>query len=192
MKNDMPGLILSKGYNFILLVIAALMFSGCSNHAIFIPNREVIPNPEGLKLEERISRHWSRRPERVFYVYRDSNDNYVQHGPDTWFFYDGEIKFKENYSYGKKSGLSEFWYQNGHKQGEITYSNGKMTGKALSWHKNGKRHIEKTWIDGVLTGMELRWDKKGTLRAEILWQDNIILDKKFWDKKGRPLVNLSL
>ena len=175
--------------HIVLIIITGLsfIFINCGAHPVFIPNRESIESPEGVILEERLSRHWSRRPERLYYVYRDSLDNYIQHGPDTWFYLDGTVKFRESYLFGKKHGISEFWFSNGHKQGEIHYDQGKMNGKAISWHKNGQKHIEKMWIKGMLTGKEIRWDKKGIKRMEILWADNKIITKLFWDKKGNSV-----
>lgn len=166
------------------LLAAGIILTSCFSSRPPAPNREITLARDGRKIEERITRTLSRRPRKIFHVYKDSISNYIKHGPYTEYYLTGSVKYEAYYNSDKLDSLSVFWYPNGHKQGEIQYQDGLLHGLAQTWHKNGLLHTEKVWSHGKLNGKEVLRDDNGRLIKEIIWKDNKIISKKIWDKKG--------
>ncbi|MGL1903900.1 MAG: hypothetical protein OCC49_17310 [Fibrobacterales bacterium] len=151
-------------------------------------NRCVQVSEDGREVEERIERTLSRRPRRIYYVYRDPSDNWIQHGRDVIYYVKGSIKFEEHFFEGNKHGKSESWYESGGKQGELNYEQGKIDGKSFTWWPNGKKRTEKNWTMGVLNGSAIEWTEEGIKRSEIIWVNNKIIKKFKFDEKGRIIT----
>ena len=137
------------------------------------PEPKQILLPDGKTVEERIERDFSGRVVRVFQEYRDTAGNYVRHGSDRRYYRYGQPKYAEQYRDGKLEGLSEFWYENGAKQGELPYRDGKPHGQALTWYPDGKKKSETGWADGRLDGTSREWNEKGEKTGEVLWRNNM-------------------
>ena len=133
----------------ILLLISSFLFLGCFSCPPPTLECDKVLMNSGKVLNVRITRHYSLRPKRKYYVYRDSLDNYIQEGEDLHYFLNGQLKMREYFFEGKRRGLSELWYFNGQKKGELFYKNGVLDGDVISWYNNGKIKKRKTirnWI----------------------------------------------
>ena len=161
---------LSAGFVLFLLIGLA----GCAGSAPPPPDRSRIQAPDGKWVEQRITRHFSRRPEEIYYVYRDTAGNYIRHGSDTHYYLDGQVKFEEHYRDGQLDSVTEFWYPNGAKQGELPYRDGKPDGKAITWFPNGKKKSEKNWSAGQMNGPSIEWNEKGAKVKEVIWNHNAL------------------
>lgn len=157
-----------------LPVLLPLLFAACAGSPPPEPDRRKIQSPDGKWLEQRIVRHPSRRPQEIFYVYRDPSGNFIRHGSDTHYFADGQVKLEEHYRDGALDSVTETWYPNGTKEGELPFREGKPHGKATTWYPDGMKKSEKSWSRGRLDGPAVEWDHKGQKRKEVLWKENKI------------------
>ena len=159
-------------FPLLLVLLLPFLFAACAGSPPPEADKRKIQSPDGKWLEQRIVRHPSRRPEEIFYVYRDSSGSFVRHGTDIHYFLDGQVKFEEHYKDGALDSVTEFWYPNGTKQGELPYLEGKPHGKATTWYPDGRKKSEKTWSRGQLDGPAVEWDPKGQKLKEVRWKEN--------------------
>jgi antitoxin component YwqK of YwqJK toxin-antitoxin module len=166
-------------------LLCLALWAGCASRSRSVaidPGPERITE-EGRTLERRVSLNYSGNPVEIFYVYRDSAGNYVEHGSHRHFYQYGQLKYVEHFRDGKLDGVSEFWYENGAKQGELPMTNGKPNGTALTWYPDGRKKSEKHWVNGQLDGPSIEWDAKGKKTSEILWSRNAVREVVYPPKR---------
>lgn len=137
-----------------------------------VPLQGQVRSADGRVLEERVELNFRGKPEVVFQVYQDSAGNFIRHGRARHYYLNGQLKFEERYRDGRLDSVTEFWYENGAKQGVLPFKEGKPHGMAVTWHPNGMKKSEKPWVDGKLHGLSREWDKKGRLLEEMRWERN--------------------
>jgi len=68
----------------------------------------------------------------------------------------------ENWSDGKKNGLSTKWFSNGVKMYERNYRDGKWHGAVTRWWPNGQKMYVRAYSKGIRHGKEATWRSDGT------------------------------
>ena len=169
-----------------LVPLAIPFFLGCFASLPPPPNREKIQAFDGRWVEQRVERNLSRRPMEVYYVYQDSNGNYLRHGTDTHYYMSGQVKMEEHYRNGLLDSITEFWHPNGNKRGELPYKDGKPHGRAVTWYPDGKKQSETNWENGLLNGPSLEWDENGNVVKKVVWKDNRVDSATAQDSTKAP------
>lgn len=71
------------------------------------------------------------------------------------------LALKIHYKDGKKDGLEEIFYRNGHLHFRVNYKGGQEDGLTEYFHTNGKLKSRATYKDGKEEGFSERFDKSG-------------------------------
>lgn len=71
------------------------------------------------------------------------------------------LALRIHYKNGKKDGLEEIFYRNGHLHFRINYKGGQEDGLTEYFHTNGKLKSRATYKDGKEEGLSERFDKSG-------------------------------
>ena len=84
----------------------------------------------------------------------------------------------ENWSKGRKNGLSIKWFSNGVKMYERNYKDGRWHGPVTRWWPNGQRMYVTAYTDGVKSEDEAKWKSDGTqFKAVVSSGSNLNKDK---------------
>lgn len=89
-----------------------------------------------------------------------------QHGQQTEWHYNGEMKFVGIMKDGKKHGQWQHWHENGKPQKEEYYLGGVKHGLEVNWFKDGTKEFESSFVDGVEHGRHITWWKNGKKGSE--------------------------
>jgi|GEM_PF-3327552 len=130
---------------------------------------------DSVRISLHLTRHMSGRVEQAFYVYEDSLGNQVQHGPEIFYFLDGQKKQVQYYRKGKLWGPATYWYDNGVRQGISFYREGKLDGVAKSWTEDGRLESIKYWKMGKLHGPQIDYNHEGQIIRQKWWNENRIV-----------------
>lgn len=71
------------------------------------------------------------------------------------------LALRIHYKDGKKDGLEEIFYRNGHLHFRVNYKGGQEDGLTEYFHTNGKLKSRATYKDGKEEGLSERFDKSG-------------------------------
>lgn len=88
---------------------------------------------------------------------------------------------------GLRSGVEQFWNEQGVLVDEGFYTQGKPTGSHRRWNEKGRLIEEIRYLDAKR--FEFRyWDEEGTLRMETLWPTDILCREKYWNVSSTSVV----
>ncbi len=128
--------------NTILILIALLFLTGCEKEVSSLQDRG------GVKYE--------------FNSETPFTGKYVE------YYKDGQKKFEEHLTLGKRHGLLTQWWGNGQKMQELNVKNGMNDGLFTSWYENGQKKEEVTWKGGRRTGLWTWWEPNGKKFEEMI------------------------
>ena len=93
---------------------------------------------------------------------------------------------KDNYKFGEKHGLSESFYENGQLRWKRNYKNGKLHGLYETFDENGQLGSKRNYKNGKLHGLYEAFYKNGQLgRRENYKFGKLHGLRKFFDKNGK-------
>jgi antitoxin component YwqK of YwqJK toxin-antitoxin module len=90
-----------------------------------------------------------------------------QHGQQTEWYSNGQMKFVGVMKEGKKHGKWQHWHDNGKPQKEEFFLNGVKHGPENEWLKDGVKKSETTFVDGIEHGRLTMWWENGKKSTEI-------------------------
>ena len=97
------------------------------------------------------------------------------HGPEIWFYGNGEKRYEATYRLGRKTGPETYWASGGKKRWEWTH-NEDGTSVWTQWWPGGGKKAESTWRNFKCHGTAKKWDKSGRLISEKTFVDGQMID----------------
>jgi antitoxin component YwqK of YwqJK toxin-antitoxin module len=129
--------------------------------------------------------------------YRDSEGNFVRHGPATRFYENGRKLAEQHFNHGELHGAEAMWFIEGRLKNQGQYVNGLEDGKwvtffddgtphtewhmrmgawhgpYIEWHSNGKKRLEVEFVDGKRQGPSITYDDQGVVALRTDYVDGI-------------------
>jgi hypothetical protein len=94
---------------------------------------------------------------------------YLLHGPQTWFYENGQKQWEVEYANGRKIGEETYWDEKGNVLWSWTHAEDGHSVWTQYW-PNGKKRAESGWRDFRAEGKAYLWDRSGELlREEFFW-----------------------
>lgn len=95
---------------------------------------------------------------------------------NTW--YKDEYLLEENFNDGIIDGRMSFFYKNGQKKWRHTYRDGVRDGLTTHWYSNGKKSKEGSFVNGDSIGLWNFWDENGNIIDQKQFRNrNILLNQ---------------
>ena len=115
-----------------------------------------------------------------------SSTNYVDgklDGPTVVYYTDGRKKSETNYRYGRKDGISRFWYSITNQniyyvEEEEHYEDGVLSGEFKKWYDQDQPEVEGQYSHGEKTGHWIKYDTDGSVISEGEYEHD--LKTGFW------------
>ena len=119
-----------------------------------------------------------------FDVYKDGQlkfeNNYTDGKKDGSFkewYENGQLSYEGNWKDGNKDGLWKKWYENGLLvKKEVNYKDGNIDGLWKEWYKNGQLSYEGNYKDGWEDGLQKNWFENGQLISESNYTNGVKID----------------
>jgi len=118
---------------------------------------------------------------------------FIDHGPWTLWYENGQVKAKGEYVKGKLDGVYQEWYDDGKPRAHGHYSKGskedvftlwdlqgakthewhyaanKQHGMRTIWYPNGRTKSQVEFVDGQMHGTLIEWDEEGEIIKEVIY-----------------------
>jgi antitoxin component YwqK of YwqJK toxin-antitoxin module len=168
---------------------------------VFVTGRPNIPEPEvatsRLELREgRLQQAGTTNPftgwmtERYPKGKRKSRTHVVNgrlDGISEGWYENGHRQVLEHFQNGVSNGLRCKWYPNGAKQSEAMIVQGKIQGPYRTWHQNGLPSEQVEMRDGQADGLSRAFYESGFLKAEARVHAGSVIEQKFWNDGEKRL-----
>jgi antitoxin component YwqK of YwqJK toxin-antitoxin module len=109
-----------------------------------------------------------------------------------WIFFSNNVKVsEEEFSNGKKHGLSQTFYPSGEVLEESEWKNGVQEGNYQVFFKTGKPFMQCKFSNGKRNGLCLSWFQNGRVEMQAHYQNNLRHGEwKFYNDQGEHLYTL--
>lgn len=115
-----------------------------------------------------------------------------QHGQQTEWYTNGQMKFTGIMKEGKKHGKWQQWRKNGKLQKEEFFLNGVKHGPEVNWFEDGTKEFESSFVDGVEHGKHITWWKNGNKGSELHVKQGIAHGPAtWWNENGTVSLRLN-
>ena len=102
------------------------------------------------------------------------------------------IKVLEQFSDGKRDGLSIELYQSGRLKHKECFKDNLLHGRRTEWYFKGRKKMEGNWNEGKKDGLEKWWYGNGEQKSEKIFNDGKFMSAVVWKPNGEkcPVTNL--
>jgi len=104
-----------------------------------------------------------------------ANDGrFLLHGPENWYYENGQKMREANYELGYKVGTETYWSKDGKKQWVWEYN---KDGKDIwtQWWANGLKKSVSEWKNFKADGTAICWDRAGNVISQVEFKDGTII-----------------
>ena len=102
------------------------------------------------------------------------------------------LKVLEQFSAGKRDGLSIELYQSGRLKLKECFKDDLLHGPRIEWYFKGRKKMEGNWNEGKKDGLEKWWYGNGEKKSEKIFSDGKFMSAVVWKPNGDkcPVTNL--
>jgi len=94
---------------------------------------------------------------------------FLLHGPETWYYEDGQKQWEMTWALGRKVGTETHWSP----EGRVVWAWEHAEDGSSVWTQywpNGERKAESTWRHFMADGEARRWDPSGRLSSQVTFR----------------------
>lgn len=154
-------------------ILNSIIFLTSIGLGVAVGNPAMAQTPKLKKIIEYFADDSTKTKVEYEYYVIDKSPHDIKHGKYTWYFDNGKVKSRTNYSQGVPEGEFTTYNRYGGKRAEGNFANGKLNGEIKNYYPGGGLENRGHYINGVKEGAWKYYSQNGGLIKIILFKKGI-------------------